>query len=155
MIAELFYCLQGLKCVDTFPLFASSNAHRENHRLLPHGFQSTKKWAFFSNGFLSHCFLVTEKSVGHLLSRRPFPFSWCNFINGPKWLGSWWPSALWGSRLPSIQRILGGLITGQRKPFVTIPRYFVIMGSNKSESVISSLSVPWISGVSIHLCIWL
>ena len=48
-----------------------------------------------------------------------------------------------------------GLIAGQCKPFVSIPWYFVIMGSNKSEYVISSLSVPWISGVSIHFRIWL
>ena len=28
MIIELFWCLQGLKCVDTFPLFTLSNAHQ-------------------------------------------------------------------------------------------------------------------------------
>ena len=71
------------------------------------------------------------------------------------WLGLWWPSALWGFKLPSIQRSLGGLIAGQYKSFMSIPRYFVIWGSNKSESVISSLSIPWISGVLIHFRIWL
>ena len=51
-------------------------------------------------------------------------------------------SALWGFELPSIQRGLGGSVSGQCKFFISIPRYFVIWGSNKSESVISLLSVP-------------
>ena len=71
------------------------------------------------------------------------------------WLGLCWLSALWGFELPSIQRGLGGLIAGQCKSFVSIPWYFVTMGSSKSESVISSLSIPWIFRVSICFRIWL
>ena len=43
--------------MDTFPLFAHSNAHWESNKL-------------FSSGFL-----VTEKSARHLLGRRLLPFS--------------------------------------------------------------------------------
>ena len=42
MLAELFYCLQGLKCVDTFPLFIQPNAHHKSHRLLSHSFPATE-----------------------------------------------------------------------------------------------------------------
>ena len=77
-----------------------------------------------------------------------------NFISGPMWLGLWWLLALWGFELPSIQRNLGGLIAGQCKSFISIPRYSVTWGSNKFEFVISSLSVLWILGASIHFCIW-
>jgi len=34
--------------MDTFPLFAPSNAHWGNHRLLSHSFPATEKWASFS-----------------------------------------------------------------------------------------------------------
>ena len=51
-------------------------------------------------------------------------------------------SALWGFELPSIQRGLGGLIAGQCKSFASIPWHSVIWESNKSEYVISSLSIP-------------
>ena len=60
---------------------------------------------------------------GHLFSRRPFLSPDATSISGPIWLSPWWPSALWGSGLPSIQGSLSGLIVGQCKPFVSIPRY--------------------------------
>ena len=47
---------------------------------------------------------------GHIFSRWPFLSPDATSISGPIWLGPWWPSALGGSRLPSIQRSLSGLI---------------------------------------------
>ena len=47
---------------------------------------------------------------GHLFSRRPFLSPNATSISGPIWLGPWWPSASWGSELPSIQGSLCGLI---------------------------------------------
>ena len=49
---------------------------------------------------------------GHLFSRRPFLSPNATSIHGPIWLGPWWPLALWGSRLLSIQSSLSGLIVG-------------------------------------------
>ena len=49
---------------------------------------------------------------------------------------------MWVPRLPSIQRSLGRLISGQCKFFISVPRYFVIWGSNKFESIISCFSSP-------------
>ena len=118
------------------PLVAPSNAHRESLRLLSHSSSIYREiyWAY--------------------VRRATFLLLWYNFIDGPMRLGSQWVLALWRSGLPSIQRSLGGLISGQCKSFVSIPWYFVIMGSNKSEYVISSLFVPWISGVLIHFWFW-
>ena len=47
---------------------------------------------------------------GHLFSWRPFLSPNATSISRPIWLSPWWPSALWGSGLPSIQRSLSGLI---------------------------------------------
>ena len=107
-----------------------------------------------ATGFFLIVLQFTEKSAEHMLGGRPFLFSSTILSMGWCWFGSWWPSALWGPGLPSIQRSLDGLFSGQCKFFVSVPWYFVTWGSNKSESVISSSSVPWTSGVSIHFCIW-
>jgi len=66
------------------------------------------------------------------------------------WLGSQWILAMWKLGLPLIKRSSGELFPGQ----CIHPWYFVIWGSNKFESVISSLSVPWIPGVSFRLRFW-
>ena len=47
---------------------------------------------------------------GHLFSKQPFLSPNVTSISGPIWLGPWWPSASWGSELPSIQGSLCGLI---------------------------------------------
>jgi len=47
---------------------------------------------------------------GHHLSKWPFLYPDATSISEPIWRGPWWPSALWGSGLPSIQRSLSGLI---------------------------------------------
>ena len=107
-----------------------------------------------ATGFFPIVPQFTKKSVEHLLGGWPFLFSGTILSTGRCWLGSRWPSALWGPKLPSIQISLDGLISGQCKFFVSIPRYFVIWGSNKFESVIPSLSVPWISRVLIRYRFW-
>ena len=48
--------------MDTFPLFAQSNVHRESHKLLSSGFP------------------VTEELAGYLLGRWLFPFS-CTILS--------------------------------------------------------------------------
>ena len=45
---------------------------------------------------------------GHPFSRRSPLSPDATSISGLIWLGPWWPSALWGSRLPSIQQSLSG-----------------------------------------------
>ena len=117
------------KMCGHFPLSVPLNAHQESHRLLSHSFSIYWEigWAHARRAIF--LFLGTILSTGQ-----------CRFV-------SRWPSALWGSGLPSIQRSLDRLISGQRKFFVSVPRYFVIWGSNKFESVIYLLSVPWILGV--------
>ena len=47
---------------------------------------------------------------GHLLASRSLFSPDATSISGPIWLDPWWPSALWGSGLPSIQGSLSGLI---------------------------------------------
>ena len=117
---------------DHLPLFTPSNAHRESLRLLSHS--SSIYWEI--------CWAYVRWSIFLSLGY--------NFIDGPMWLGSQWISALWKFRLPSIQRSSGELIPVN----VSTPRYFVIWGSNKFESVISSLSVPWIFGVLTRFRFW-
>ena len=56
VLAELFQCLQGLECVDTFPLFIPSNAYREDRELLSSGFRSPRE------------------TCGYMLVKRSFPF---------------------------------------------------------------------------------
>ena len=76
-------------------LVALPNAHRESLRLLFHSSSIYREiyWTYV---------------------RRPtFLLLWYNFIDGSMGLGSQWVLALWRSRLPSIQRSFGGLISGQ------------------------------------------
>ena len=90
-----------------FSLVCSSNAYRENHKLL------------------SSRFLVIEKSAGHLLVRWLFPFfgiillmGRCNLVYDDPW-----PCV----DLDSLQskRSLGGLIFDPCKFFISVPRCFI------------------------------
>ena len=105
-------------------------------------------------GFFPKVPQFIEKSVEHMLGGRPFLFSGTILSTSWCWFGSRWPLALWGPKLASIQRNLDRLISSECKFFVSVPRYFVIWGSNNFKYVISLLSIPWISGVSIHFCFW-
>ena len=49
---------------------------------------------------------------GHPLSKPVSFLPWCYFYQWAIWLDPWWPLALWGSGLPSIQGCLSGLIIG-------------------------------------------
>ena len=105
-------------------------------------------------GFFPIVSRFTEKLAECMLGGRFFLLSGtilsmdqCQFISRQPW-----PCG--GSRLPSIQRSLDRLISGQCKIFESISRHFIIWGSNKFKSVISSLYVPWIPGVSFRLNFW-
>ena len=90
-----------------FSLVCSSNAYRENHKLLSSGFP------------------VTEKSAGYLLVRRLFPFfgifllmGQCNLVyDDLRPCGD--PDSL------QSKRSLGGLISDPCKFSVSVPRCFV------------------------------
>ena len=119
--------------MDTFPLFVPLNAHQKSHMLLSHSFSIYREIGWAHARWAIFFFSGTILSMGQ-----------CRFI-------SRWLSALWGPELPSIQRSLDRLISGQCKIFESVSHHFMIWGSNRFEYVISSLSVPWILGVSFHL----